>query len=589
MTADADLEVWGTPRASADLQVMQAPVTYARASASLVVLQPTPARATANLTVLPGSLPLFRRVAGSLVEQRIYRRIGGTLAPCLLFRRVDGELVPVAAGGGLTAPAVAATIGDGAARVDWLEVPGAVGYRITRAGGSATDVGPSVRAHTLSGLTNNTPVTIGVQALPAGTVAEVTVTPRSTATLGAYKPVMGAGGGPEPQQFTPLNSVVGPMLMRRSYDGALPSSFAASAAASDVAAGRHSHWSWKPSATGFVGSTSQQAAFTAFLNTIPAGHKVTIYCHHEPENNMSDFAGGIVGYGALQNKVADLVRAVGNPNLRFGPCFMGPWTFDTRSAYYAWIDQWATVMDWSKFDVIGIDPYSTIYPDGMSLEQILTVRNSGSGSGGSSVKSMLGFLSQFDIPIAIAEWGYYRKQPSGHTNSQPPVDPIPAAAVAAWITEAYAWFKRWNAENPPRVEGGKVRGSFIDSASWFNYTLMGSDAPLTGPLTSPTTTGPKIDAYRAVVADSKISGGSAPTPNFTAQVTAGSAPLTVTLSGSGTSTPTGYAWDFGDGTTSTAQNPTKTYVSPGTYTVTLTATNAFGAGVRKRAGFITVT
>lgn len=35
-------------------------------------------------------------------------------------------------------------------------------------------------------------------------------------------------------------------------------------------------------------------------------------------------------------------------------------------------------------------------------------------------------------------------------------------------------------------------------------------------------------------------------------------------------------WSFGDGTTSTAQNPTKTYTTPGTYNVTCSGTNDFG-------------
>jgi PKD repeat protein len=39
---------------------------------------------------------------------------------------------------------------------------------------------------------------------------------------------------------------------------------------------------------------------------------------------------------------------------------------------------------------------------------------------------------------------------------------------------------------------------------------------------------------------------------------------------------TRWAWNFGDSTTSTAQNPTHTYSSPGTYTVTLTGTTATG-------------
>ena len=39
-----------------------------------------------------------------------------------------------------------------------------------------------------------------------------------------------------------------------------------------------------------------------------------------------------------------------------------------------------------------------------------------------------------------------------------------------------------------------------------------------------------------------------------------------------------YTWDFGDGTTSTDQNPSKTYSNPGTYTVKLTAVGPGGTG-----------
>ncbi len=42
------------------------------------------------------------------------------------------------------------------------------------------------------------------------------------------------------------------------------------------------------------------------------------------------------------------------------------------------------------------------------------------------------------------------------------------------------------------------------------------------------------------------------------------------------SSVTQWQWDFGDLTTSTLQNPTKTYAVPGTYTVTLSATSAIG-------------
>ncbi|MGI9607752.1 MAG: PKD domain-containing protein [Acidimicrobiales bacterium] len=53
--------------------------------------------------------------------------------------------------------------------------------------------------------------------------------------------------------------------------------------------------------------------------------------------------------------------------------------------------------------------------------------------------------------------------------------------------------------------------------------------------------------------------------------------LAVTFTDTSTGLPTGWSWDFGDGDTSTAQNPTHTYALPGTYTISLIAENAGGA------------
>jgi glucose/arabinose dehydrogenase len=62
--------------------------------------------------------------------------------------------------------------------------------------------------------------------------------------------------------------------------------------------------------------------------------------------------------------------------------------------------------------------------------------------------------------------------------------------------------------------------------------------------------------------------------------TSGPAPLAVTFSSAGSSDPEGgaltYSWAFGDGTTSTAANPTKTYNANGTYTATLTVRDPQG-------------
>jgi PKD repeat protein len=85
-----------------------------------------------------------------------------------------------------------------------------------------------------------------------------------------------------------------------------------------------------------------------------------------------------------------------------------------------------------------------------------------------------------------------------------------------------------------------------------------------------------------------------PAAAFTGTPTTGTAPLAVTFNETSTNSPTTWNWSFGDGswfntTTAAQRNATHTYAAAGTYTVSLTASNADGPGTLTRAGYITVT
>lgn len=79
-----------------------------------------------------------------------------------------------------------------------------------------------------------------------------------------------------------------------------------------------------------------------------------------------------------------------------------------------------------------------------------------------------------------------------------------------------------------------------------------------------------------------------PVATFAGSPTSGSAPLTVNFTDLSTGDPTSWDWSFGDGGTSTSQNPSHSYTANGTYTVSLTVSNAYGSDTDTKVGFITV-
>ena len=80
-----------------------------------------------------------------------------------------------------------------------------------------------------------------------------------------------------------------------------------------------------------------------------------------------------------------------------------------------------------------------------------------------------------------------------------------------------------------------------------------------------------------------------PVADFSGTPTTGVAPLAVSFTDSSTGSPTSWSWAFGDSSTSTAQNPSHTYNTAGSYTVILTATNSGGSDGETKTNYITAT
>ena len=128
-------------------------------------------------------------------------------------------------------------------------------------------------------------------------------------------------------------------------------------------------------------------------------------------------------------------------------------------------------------------------------------------------------------------------------------------------TPNYGWVIKYPTESDP------------DGIAVFYNTLESSD--------------PTVRPYLEVTYSA--GGPAVPTAVFSADTTAGVAPLTVQFTDESTGSPTLWAWDFGDSSTSTQKNPSHTYNSEGTYTVSLTATNAGGSSTETKTGYIAVT
>jgi PKD repeat protein len=118
------------------------------------------------------------------------------------------------------------------------------------------------------------------------------------------------------------------------------------------------------------------------------------------------------------------------------------------------------------------------------------------------------------------------------------------------------------------VAGGTVLGSSFD----WTFTTPGVH---TVSVTATDDEGATATKELQVTVDEP--GGAAPTVDASADKQSGPAPLTVEFSADGSDDVVQYHWDFGDDNgTSLDQNATHTYMTPGTYTATVTVTDDGG-------------
>jgi len=150
----------------------------------------------------------------------------------------------------------------------------------------------------------------------------------------------------------------------------------------------------------------------------------------------------------------------------------------------------------------------------------------------------------------------------GYADSLHAVSAVAAGATGTW--------------NSPEIRNYYYNGTLFANFTgnyWSAYD--GTDANGDG-------IGDVAYAYINNVTDSyplmeRFEGYATPVAAFAAAPLAGSAPLTVRFTDTSAGEPESWLWSFGDGTTSTEQNPAHVYHAGGNHTVTLTASNRYGS------------
>ncbi|MDM9632817.1 PKD domain-containing protein, partial [Robiginitalea aurantiaca] len=229
----------------------------------------------------------------------------------------------------------------------------------------------------------------------------------------------------------------------------------------------------------------------------------------------------------------------------------------------------------SRPDLLGLRMYKVIDRDGNVIpnEYIAIQDNIGSGCGAGSANCDWNDMMFYFVNI----------RPEG-TPTALPVENITATPDVFFDFDIRPFFDKGYPGNALTISAATDNGSL---PSWLSFD------PDTGMLegTPPTDTSESLTiefiatdlngltATTSLIIIVGAGDNLPPVAVASASPLNGDVPLNVRFTGSNSTDDSGiaqYSWDFGDGNTSTDANPSHTYITPGTYTATLTVTDGDG-------------
>ena len=184
-----------------------------------------------------------------------------------------------------------------------------------------------------------------------------------------------------------------------------------------------------------------------------------------------------------------------------------------------------------------------------------------------------------DVVRYIVNSGNDWMGPAGATSSTS----FDASAIpAGWTSAGMKTVAFSSTDGAYTLNGGSIAPTALLSSSYIKYNQFDLTSTLTPASTNNVGYTAVGSSFKTTLAALKARYVTAPTASFTISPTGtvgvgNTVTFTSTSTIPNTNTPATYAWDFGDGATSTLQNPTHAYTTAGTHTVTLVVTNEGGS------------